>query len=402
MRSLFSRLKSHIKQHDNSPYPGGRYMAMVLKEVFTDVPGFAKVVFGVDQNGFDVEIERSYNGGTSRTADLRLVEDGTKKVLAVMEVKYKDQNGPSIHNQIPDYVAWAQKSCGSFVLLSKHPPEPCVLKRLGTCRRCSYWSFADLYREVERYRKHHDHPTLRLFCDFLKEDTPVFDERRIDEKALQLLLRNVLDLDNKNDLGRKLNKRERMFEATEILNMLVKNISVLADEFHASYGGNVFGNKPSVGFRSSPWFKLGNTKREIDKMLKEEDENNRYVYNEDDDDQLPRKRDVRVGGHLSISANYVVRGKPYLSFWNGISCQLRVSPATSLRINVEAGIWPNGDEDAVRKVRSLTRLTNEKYLAKALKEVSALAVNNVLDDNHAGLSRQRRIVLTRFKETLEG
>ena len=127
MKNIFSRLKGLVKAEGTDP--GGRYMAMVLAEVFRDSPGFARQVLGIDHKDFEVELEGSVDGRThNRRADLVLQERATRNRIAMIEVKYEDGKTSGVEQQIRDYISQAKKKGFRFLLLSKSAPEQKVLK----------------------------------------------------------------------------------------------------------------------------------------------------------------------------------------------------------------------------------------------------------------------------------
>lgn len=262
-KTLFSRLRGHLDEK----YPGGRYMAMVLAEVFQDAPRFAVQVFGLDgKRQYSVATEYRYSKESPRRADLVLLETGSEQVVALMEIKYEDEKTSGVYKQTLDYTRWAQRKKVPFLLLTKDPPVPKVRKLLHT--RCQHISYAALYRKAEGFltaakSSKASYAAMRMFTDFLREETPVFDQTKLDDKILQLLLVRGLDLPHNTGLG-KLLARDNMKEAIAALDRIVENMGVIADRFHDQYRTKL-GNRPTVSFTFEPYVDCYDMFRQIKK-----------------------------------------------------------------------------------------------------------------------------------------
>lgn len=391
MSNLFSRLKSHM-QDQKSSYPGGRYLAMLLREVFIDEPGFAKEVFGIDSQKYDIELEYSFKGRQGRRrADLALLDQNTRKPLALLEIKYEDEGSRGVSAQTKDYLYLLKRNKNlRFRLLSQYPPEDFVLKQFPSGNRATHMSYAELYRQAERYKKDQRHlnPTLRLFCEFLKEETSVFNDKKIDKGALTLLMVKLLYVKHRHGLSTRIkgtrNSREKIVESIGILDQLTKNMGVLADDFSKCFGQGIFGNRPTIHFHASPYFNLDMTKKKIEKLQKDD--------NDGDDAELDRE--LKSGGYLYVGAEHVIRKSAYL--WNGVSVFLDLSNKTSpLKVYVMAGIDKNARS---KDEANLSILCHEKNLFKALKKVSLQAVKKSLKAD--SLARLPKPALTKLKERL--
>lgn len=373
-KTFFSRLRGHLDHH----YPGGRYMAMVLAEVFQETPQFAAAVFGLNGNRpYRAMTEYCYNGEPSRRADLVLLEPDDDKVAALMEIKYEDEKTPSIFRQTLAYSEWARKNSAPFLLLTKEPPTPKVQALLSD--PCIYMSYAALYREVQRFlkageKKSRSYPVIRMLGDFLREETPVFNNSDCDEKILQLLLVRGLGLRHKTGLG-KLNSRDNMREAINSLDRLVENIGVLADRFHQDHR-SMFGNRPTVSFTFMPYIDYRAAFRAIRRELSNKRKDVKTTsamerHLESDYTDTPLESDIKTGGCLSIEASYSlgkIQGKG-IGFAHAIELELDLTES-ALSLSVSAASWGQKGEDYECRKISLASLTKEEKLFDALTAVT--------------------------------
>lgn len=390
LNNIFSRLKGHMET--GGQYPGGRYMAMVLAEVFRDSPGFARQVLGIDHKDFDVELERPVGGRSQdRRADLVLLERATRNRIAMIEVKYEDEKTAGTAQQIRNYVKQAKKRGFRFLLLSKNAPERNVLKLLNSPDgKYKYMSYADLYRAATKHQTDYPTTALKLFCDFLKEETPVFDETKIDKNALMLLLVRGLGQPHAHGLGR-LRTRKRVVGAIDVLKQLVGNVQVLADRFHDDL--RLSSNRPSVSFSFYPYFNLDKTHKRIAKTL--EDKNN------DDNEMLDAE--LSTGGLLEVSAWQQLRTKKgqWLTLVFGVFVELdRWSKNSKIVVSVMAGIVATGyDDDNEEDILSWVDLSKEKQLYSKLREVIRKMAKNALKDDSfpaAHRSAVKKLISQRF------
>jgi hypothetical protein len=354
-------------------------MAMVLAEVFQETPQFAAAVFGLNGNRpYRAVTEYCYNSDSSSRADLVLLEPNADEVAALMEIKYEDEKTPSIFRQTLAYSEWARKNGVPFLLLTKDPPTPKVQALLFG--PCTYMSYAALYREGQQFfkageKKARSYPIIRMLGDFLREETPVFNNSDFDKKILQLLLVRGLGLRHKTGLG-KLNSRDNMQEAINSLDRLVENIGVLADRFHQNHR-RILGNRPIVSFTFMPYIDYSAAFKTITRELKNntgEDVKKTSTLMQhlrSDYTDIPLEPEIKTGGCLSIEASYSlgkVQGKG-IGFYHAIELELDLTgPALSL--SVSAASWGQKGKDYKCKKLPLGLLTKEDNLFNALTAVT--------------------------------
>jgi len=182
MANLFSRIKSKLSQDF-----GGRYLGVVLEQVIADCPKFSQVIFpklGDEiveklQNGqATVSAERSFRVKMkNKRADLAIC-DG-QKIVALAEIKYEDHKAPGNFGQIGDYLDWQKRNDGVFTYLTQYTPPLDDMERIEKAARSldgliAHRFFRDLYRHGKR--DYQNSYTVRLLCEFLKEEHVVYSE----------------------------------------------------------------------------------------------------------------------------------------------------------------------------------------------------------------------------------
>lgn len=366
MSAIFSRVKSHMKDS----YPGGRYLAMILAEVLRDAPRLAKAWFDVDGVDFDVVLEYPIEvDGHKKRVDLAFVATTGKRAgspMVMVEIKYEDEKAPKIDAQLKDYISYCEQNKCGFILLTKNQPDACHFAPRGPLKPGQHRRYADLYRATSKHDDYERHPVARMLCDFLREETTVFDETKSDdiENILMLLLIRNLDLDAKNGLG-ALNKGDRVLESVRLLQQLVANMTILGNTFYERHGTGILANRPNVYYGFAPYYDYKKTAKHLGKGI----EGNTK------EDTLPIS--LRTGGFLYVNANYGFRkGKSEASLFlvNGFSIEIVPARAKPLKVEVFGRVWGDQESDGVKGV-STKGLFMETKMEKTLDEVTAQAID---------------------------
>jgi hypothetical protein len=251
---FFSRIQGYFDERY-----GGRYLSVILKECLREDPSLVKSIFGpflLPSSEYTVSLEFNFSGrhGT-RFADLAII-DSQRRPLALIEVKHHDEKQPRNHAQLRDYLAYCKATRASFLLLTCRPPSQEDLEAIRAAgKHCRHMLWAGLYSLLAE--KTIASPVVPLLRDYLQEVANVF-RADIEEDALTLYMIKSLSLQHNHGLGKyaKL-ARNRIDRAPETLTTIVRNVSVVADDFYQQVGHLHFSRVPAVDFSLSPYLSTG-------------------------------------------------------------------------------------------------------------------------------------------------
>lgn len=213
---------------------GGRYVAIVLKELFLGSPAAAKAVFGrdIDFDTVDVEVSLGTFGGglrSERRADIALFSVD-REIVALVELKYEDQKNERNHAQLADYIKFLRRYGGKrpppLVVITKSPlpeGEERLIRRHSAIVNCI--SYGEVVCRIRHLAA--GSPVVKMVVEYLEEEAPMF--RKIDKDALQLLMLNALNVNG--GLGRQ-HTHAKIEAAPQMLANLIENMSILGDAFH--------------------------------------------------------------------------------------------------------------------------------------------------------------------------
>jgi hypothetical protein len=262
--SFYSRIKGKLPSDF-----GGRYVSMVLQETMLEAPDLVRTLFpkaGYRAN--DCEIVREFPfrwNGASRRADLAVVSRHDRRPIALLEVKYEDEQLPSCHGQLGDYTEFAASSGRDgipFVYLTQRQPPADQLELLERARGdVRHLTYAELYHRLQAAAE--KSPAVRMLRDFLQEDGMVFTTE-IDQRALELLLIKGLGLPHNHGLGRRKNSRPTMANVPGTFEAVLSNVSVLGDTFYSKYREGLFSQLPTVNFAFDPLFESANVRKQFE------------------------------------------------------------------------------------------------------------------------------------------
>ncbi len=342
---------------------GGRYLGLVLRELLREDPQVAQALWpglrvaGVPQREVNY-LSRSTRSGTSRRfADLALQSRDGGKLLALLEIKYDDEKAPKNHDQLGDYVRFAEREGICFTYLTKLTPPAADQRQLQNPRRDSTimtLSFNTLNRALDSMSSKGT-PMVRLVRDYLEELAPTFDANT-DKRALMLLMIRSFGLSHNHGYGAHLNSRPRIVvEVPETLQRLLRNVSLGADWLREQLPATHFKRGATIEWFVDPEIKPG---RKLDEEIREW----RWV-----------PRNYRRGGDMYFSALFKLsaRGNHYLE----IGLHYRLSHEKGLTSAVYASVSPR---EAELKERPMPLGATFDMVTERIRTVAAEAVRDAL------------------------
>ncbi len=354
--------------------PGGRYFSMLLEQVYNEAPDVMRraLLPGAPTAAFAGSLARTeWEYAPGRIADLAVFGPGDV-LLALIEVKEKDQNGLGGPAQLEDYLSFCDREGVRFSYVTKRSPSvECLDVLQGWGAKAVYYS--DLYGAI--YKQGSQIPLVRLFCDYLKEERVAYQPLVEDDlMSLKLLL-----LRSNNMSGRghgKMKVAARTSAAASILDLVVTNAEVLGSAFYMRHRA-CFGQRfvPDFHFRPEIDFERLAKKYDMDPGLTFIDKN------------------LVLNGHLAVYSEgrmkkIGVERSCYV--WVGFSFEL--DKVGTLETRYLAGVGTNRDlfEDtiAIGKVR-VDEVAALRSLAKLLSKQIEAALADDRYAGHEGLIRLR-------------
>lgn len=377
MSCFFSRIK-RLFPHDY----GGRYLENVLKEVLEEDNVIINDLFNnniwIRKDSFSVQVEWAIPG-KKRFADVAIVKKESNEVIALIEIKYEDQNNLKNRAQLDDYIEYCSDNNLYFTYLTKNMPPKIDLKKVGG----SYISYAKLVHRIEK-RNNKSHVATML-CEFLREEGYVFQEN-IDKSALLLLMVNSLSFNNRHGFG-KLNTIKRITkDVPKTLETVLNNTHVLGTRFYDHIAYDVFKTRPAVEYRFIPDINI----KKIEKRLTSLKKDDEYTAPIND-------KEIESGQFLSY-ASFSFPGKgPYMYLLLGYNHELEIrcddkNPIKSYLFANIVGSKYEGDEVSVTiNIQLDEDLTYRKLTAIIKKLLNDLIERKDSSISSSNLSTIRKI-----------
>ncbi|MCX5783577.1 MAG: hypothetical protein NTW04_03950 [Elusimicrobia bacterium] len=206
---------------------GGRYMSLVLCELFADKKSkkLVKELFGEEINFERLDTENSYIEG--RRADIAFL-DKKDEIVALAEVKHEDQNNKGNRAQLKDYC----KSQVPFIVITKKSLPKEYEKELGEKQIISY---GDIARKIKGLKL--DSEIARMVSEYLKGEALMFT--KINDIYLKILLTG--------GSTEKFNRKDTL-QAPDTLKNFINNMATLGDYVYKEYIDGIQANKPKLYF----------------------------------------------------------------------------------------------------------------------------------------------------------
>jgi hypothetical protein len=151
---------------------GGRFLAAVIKHVGQQEPKLLERVFAQQRGALSLEsddvVVTEFPYRANRRADIAVLRRG--EVLALAELKYRDQRGAEVDSQIGDYLSHCRSSKIAFALLTEFEPRLDARTRIDPrLRIVTYHELAGFIRELKP-RSDAARGALALLLDYLKHE----------------------------------------------------------------------------------------------------------------------------------------------------------------------------------------------------------------------------------------
>jgi hypothetical protein len=265
-RNFFSRFKERV-QLGSGRDPGGRYFAILLEQVFYEIPDILPaVVFRLPRNRrfrATQAITEYYFLPGKRAADLAFL-DANGNVLGLVEVKEEDQLTKRNTDQTRDYLSFVKKGRRQFSYVTKHLPAQASQKLLLSSKMMPTF-YSDLYAGIKNAlaQDRWDRcPVARMFCAYIEKQGVMYMDDDIDDYVLGLLLQQGNSGIRRAVSGQKVTA-ERLSQTPQLLATLMSNVEALGIEFHNKYR-SLLGNRFSPRFAFYP---MWNTEEVRDRLV---------------------------------------------------------------------------------------------------------------------------------------
>ncbi len=369
-KPFFSRFKSIVRDSRDQD-PGGRYFSILLEEVYNEAPDLMwRALFPDVRSGFAGSWAcTEYEYAPARVADLAIFGP-SDELLALVEVKEKDQNGPGGPAQLKDYLAFCASEGVLFSYVTKRSPSVECLDVLQARKRAIIY-YSDLHGALSA--RGSSVPLVRLFCDYLKEERLAYQPLDEDNfKSLRLLLLRSNNMSNRGH--GKMKVAARTSAAAAVLDLVVANAEVLGSSFYMRYREG-FGQKFVPVFSFWP---------QIDfvKLAKRNanDGTNTYIDG-----------DLVLSGHLIVySEGRLKKGSGDKSCYVWVGFRFDLDKAGTLKSSYFAGVGTiaNCFEGTVPIGQTkIDQVAASRALARLVSKQSKLALAGNHYAGHAGIKR---------------
>lgn len=265
MKSFFTRFKNKFETDF-----GGRYLAIVLREVIIDDHKILKILFPkldlkiIKGENLEeiIRIEYQFNSAIrkkKRRADLAVIVN--KNPLALLEIKYRDEKEDHNEAQLEDYIAYIKNKNISFTYLTQYLPPREHLKLLPKAEHIKHMLYSELYNKIEK----RNNSVTYLFSKFLEETTGMYEGKMKEkEKQLHYFLNRAFNLERKGT-GGALNTATNVDSASEILSILFTNLRLVGEHYWIHFN-EIVNQHPRVDYYLNPYFNTSKLKKFVSKL----------------------------------------------------------------------------------------------------------------------------------------
>ncbi len=390
-QSFFSRFKSALSQDY-----GGRYFAVVLREVILENPKvFLKALFPAanqyrnsNKIAVHLEFQFSTNENIRKRADLAVEING--KIVGLIEIKYEDHKSTGNPAQWSEYLAYCKRHRCHFAYVTQHSPMNEIVAGVEKFERGKVLFYRNLHEHI---KNKNIGPVGILFKNYLEEDFMIYNDCFLRSQALHLVLRSIWPR-HAHGFGRQMRKSNTQ-DAGSFLTQLLMNMRVLSDEMYSDVG-EFFGNSPQVDFHVEPTFNIPKLRKAL---------------GEKDADYDCLQRGIKSGGYFVISAQAKFKDvTPYLYMNLYLTLELdlkekgqRQGFGISQSVGIKSGKISAEFEDGYSRIewkpnRAQIHLP-QSAVSLQFKELARESISQALLES--SLPKTSRQVLMKFDYTLE-
>ncbi len=383
MKNFFSRIKGLLK-HDY----GGRYLAIVLKEVLEEDSVIASCLIGnknIKNDSYYVQVEWSFPD-RNRIADLAIFDKISNEVIGLVEIKYEDEKSLGTDKQLDDYLDYCKIHKISFTYLTKNIPPKADFKKITN----NYISYAKLVHRIENKNK--ISYAGKMLCSFLREEGYVFDNR-IDETALLLLMVNSLSFTNRHGFG-QLNTLKRVTkDVPAVFGAVLSNTSVLASRFYEDKAFEIFKKSPRIDYKFTPSFDIEKTQKRISALVEKGEEYSTI-----------NKKEIVSGSFYSF-ANLKLPGEgPWLYLCLGYEFEVTVNSNQKKPINCYLFAELVGAETKFEDEYKYSKIKiglDEDESYKTLLKLVSKVLNSTKENKYGTMSEGNKIAIKKLAKNIK-
>ena len=348
MAGFFSNIQGYF-----SATFGGRYVALILRELIREDPKFAKILFKNASKNWVAETEYRFDAKSSqsRFADLVLFDksdaDCGIQPAALVEVKYDDQASPTNAAQLDDYLEFSSSKGIPFLYLTQYTPPRNILERINESNNSRHLLYTELAERITGSQR--PGGVAKLFVDYLEDRGLVM--KPIQERDLSRLLVRAF---NPQRGGKKNQSNEGMIVGIpDTLSALMSNTNIVAQGIAEKLP---LQRSPTIDMYFDPWIYVN--KKDL-----------RGLSNEvkgDEREPLQIVDGMKGGGSLWVFGRVYPGGSTRNEWlWLKFGCECEISrddPKVSVRLFARCGTNKVKDiPDAIKEVKISTLSDRSKY-----------------------------------------
>ena len=379
MASFFKEIKNKLR--DEKEDYGGRYLALILREVINEEPDVASEIWGSKLKNFKTTKEWSFQGRRGpRSADLAATDVASGDALALLEIKYEDHKSEKNTEQLQDYLDYCEKRGLPFVYLTRHLPPDSDLDLVEKKRHCSY---SELVQKLEK-SKVHGSPVVGMLCDFLREDGFVF-QPRIDKDALKLLIAKSALLSDRT----KYSDQRITTEVPRTFETILNNVSVIGDLFYAEHGDGTgfFKQRPKLDYRFVPQIDVTKAHRH---------------FTEEEEEVVELDPNWVSSADFWASAVFRFPGTKWAGFDLGFVFSLERGAKENVSSDLYSGFYLSKHEDILPAYAEYKLGDSQDQTYRRMLKLARKTLGNGLETYGDSLDQQQRSTMVKLLKRLKG
>jgi hypothetical protein len=198
---------------------------------------------------------------------MAVLDRETLKPIVLIEMKYEDHETAATHKQIADYLQYCQSENVQFRYITQFSDIPRndteLLQRQKYKGICSHITYETIYRILIPHAARS--PIIRLFCEYLRENTAMFEPIR-DIAALKLMMVRSLGIAHFHGLGR-LHANDRVLSGIpRVFQQSLHNMEALSNATRRAIEGEYFRQSSVIQYTFKPEFSRRSVANWLDKI----------------------------------------------------------------------------------------------------------------------------------------